>query len=286
MTHIVMNDDYTPSQKKKLFTRLKNFIQGEPQNKSELAAVIHEANQRAVINEDTTEMIQGVLGVTSMKVRDIMIPRSQIVAIQKNLTPEAIMQTVINTTHSRFPVIHDDKDHIEGILLAKDLLKYSFENKHLDFSLHDVIRPAVVVPESKRVDVLLKEFRSKRYHMAIVVDEYGGVSGLITIEDILEEIVGDIEDEYDIEHVDKHNIQALSEHKYKVNALTPIEDFNSFFHTTLSDEEFDTIGGLITHAFGRLPAIEEELTLGEFHVKVIKADTRRLIEVEVCKINS
>tara|TARA_B100001094_G_scaffold285282_1_gene299337 strand:+ start:6432 stop:7280 length:849 start_codon:yes stop_codon:yes gene_type:complete len=276
-----MSDDKPPSQKKNLISRIKQLMQGEPQSTKELEAVIKKAKKRDVITEDTKEMIQGVLDVTTLKVRDVMIPRSQIVAIQKNLTLPEIIQKVVHTTHSRFPVIHDDKDHIEGILLAKDLLKHSFNHPELDFELRDIIRPAVVVPESKRVDVLLKEFRSKRYHMAIVVDEYGGVSGLITIEDILEEIVGDIEDEYDLAPEQKNYIKKVSKNQFHIDALTPIEEFNTLLNTQLSDEEFDTIGGLVAHAFGHLPQTGESITLEKLVFTVLKADTRRIIKLDV-----
>ena len=193
-----MSDDIPPStsaQKKSWLTKVSQLFQGEPQNRNDLVDVIHGAELRDVISQDTREMINGVLEVSDLRVRDIMIPRAQIVALQIDDSVTELLSTVIGTAHSRFPVINEDKDHIEGILLAKDLLQYGFKNNDEPFSLRQVIRPAVVVPESKRVDVLLKEFRSQRYHMAIVVDEYGGVSGLVTIEDILEEIVGEIEDE-------------------------------------------------------------------------------------------
>ncbi|MGL5147507.1 MAG: HlyC/CorC family transporter, partial [Plesiomonas shigelloides] len=233
------------------------------------------------ITEDTREMIQGVLDVSDMRVRDIMIPRAQIVTIKLDSSVEELLSTVIDSAHSRFPVVNEDKDHIEGILLAKDLLKYAFNNSNETFSLANVIRPAVVVPESKRVDVLLKEFRSQRYHMAIVVDEYGGVSGLVTIEDILEEIVGEIEDEFDHESQDETEIRKLNHRVYMVKALTAIEDFNAEFGTDFSDEEFDTVGGLVVHAFGHLPERNEQIMIGGIEFKVINADTRRLIQLKV-----
>ena len=282
MTISIMSEDKPPSASKKtLRERLSNFFQGEPQNKKELEDVIHEAEMRDVINEETKEMMQGVLEVTTLKVRDIMIPRSQITAIQKNQTTKDILKTVIESAHSRFPVIHDDKDHIEGILLAKDLLKYGFKQDTQPFSLDLIIRPAVVVPESKRVDALLKEFRSKRYHMAIVVDEYGGVSGLVTIEDILEEIVGEIEDEYDHELHEQHAIKEIEPNHFLIDALTPIEDFNEHFQTTFKDDEFDTIGGLIAHSFGHLPNKDEQITLKNFEFTIKNSDTRRIIELHV-----
>ncbi len=279
-----MSDDIPPStsaHKKGWFDRVSQLFQGEPQNREDLVEVIHDAEQRELITEDTREMIKGVLEVSDLRVRDIMIPRAQIVAIQFNDSVEELLNTVINSAHSRFPVVNEDKDHIEGILLAKDLLKYGFNNSEEPFSLEKVIRPAVVVPESKRVDVLLKEFRSQRYHMAIVVDEYGGVSGLVTIEDILEEIVGDIEDEFDHDNSDESEIRKAGSRVYMVKALTEIEDFNATFNTQFSDEEFDTVGGLVSHAFGHLPERNEKIVIDGIEFKVISADTRRLLQLRV-----
>ncbi|MBT1444641.1 CNNM family magnesium/cobalt transport protein CorC [Shewanella sp. JM162201] len=279
-----MSDDIPPSsnaQKKGWFERVSQLFQGEPQNRDDLVEVIHDAEQRDLITEDTREMIQGVLEVSDLRVRDIMIPRAQIVAVKIDSSVEDLLSTVIGSAHSRFPVVNEDKDHIEGILLAKDLLKYGFNNSDEPFSLERVIRPAVVVPESKRVDVLLKEFRSQRYHMAIVVDEYGGVSGLVTIEDILEEIVGEIEDEFDHETLEDTEIRKVNNTVYMVKALTAIEDFNEEFGTDFSDEEFDTVGGLVAHAFGHLPERNEQIMIGGIEFKVISADTRRLIQLRV-----
>lgn len=279
-----MSDDIPPStnaQKKNWFDRVSQLFQGEPQNREELVEVIHDAEQRDLITEDTREMIKGVLEVSDLRVRDIMIPRAQIVAVQINNTVEELLSTVISSAHSRFPVVNEDKDHIEGILLAKDLIKYGFNMSEQPFALSKVLRPAVVVPESKRVDVLLKEFRSQRYHMAIVVDEYGGVSGLVTIEDILEEIVGEIEDEFDHDSAEETEIRKVSNRVYMVKALTPVEDFNEEFATQFSDEEFDTIGGLVSHAFGHLPERNEKITIEGIEFKVINADTRRLIQLRV-----
>ncbi|WP_025821533.1 CNNM family magnesium/cobalt transport protein CorC [Shewanella marina] len=277
-----MSDDIPPStnaHKKGWFDKVSQLFQGEPQNREDLVDVIHDAEMRDVITEDTREMIKGVLEVSDLRVRDIMIPRAQIVAIQIDDSVEQLLSTVISSAHSRFPVINEDKDHIEGILLAKDLIQYGFNNSEDPFTLAKVIRPAVVVPESKRVDVLLKEFRSQRYHMAIVVDEYGGVSGLVTIEDILEEIVGEIEDEFDHDSAEETEIRKVSDNVYMLKALTPIEDFNEKFNTTFSDEEFDTVGGLVSHAFGHLPERNEKIVIGDIEFKVISADTRRLLQL-------
>lgn len=279
-----MSDDTPPSMnapKKSWFDRVSQLFQGEPQNREELVEVIHDAEMRELISEDTREMIKGVLEVSDLRVRDIMIPRAQIVAVQINNSVEELLSTIISSAHSRFPVVNEDKDHIEGILLAKDLLPYAFNNSETPFALEKVLRPAVVVPESKRVDVLLKEFRSQRYHMAIVVDEYGGVSGLVTIEDILEEIVGDIEDEFDHDTNDETEIRKVNDHVYMIKALTTVEEFNEQFGTAFSDEEFDTIGGLVSHAFGHLPERNEKVTIDNIEFKVINADTRRLIQLRV-----
>jgi len=279
-----MSDDFPPStnaHKKGWLERFSQLFQGEPQNRDELVEVIHDAEQRDLITEDTREMIKGVLEVSDLRVRDIMIPRAQIVALKVDSSVEELLATVIGSAHSRFPVVNEDKDHVEGILLAKDLLQYGFNNSEEPFSLDKVIRPAVVVPESKRVDVLLKEFRSQRYHMAIVVDEYGGVSGLVTIEDILEEIVGEIEDEFDHDSVEETEIRKVGNTVYMVKALTPIEDFNDEFGTRFSDEEFDTVGGMVSHAFGHLPERNEKVLIDGIEFKVINADTRRLIQLRV-----
>ena len=279
-----MSDDIPPStnaHKKGWFEKVSQLFQGEPQSRDELVEVIHDAELREVISEDTREMIKGVLEVSDLRVRDIMIPRAQIVALKIDNTVEELLSTVIGSAHSRFPVVNEDKDHIEGILLAKDLLQYGFKNNDEPFSLGQVIRPAVVVPESKRVDVLLKEFRSQRYHMAIVVDEYGGVSGLVTIEDILEEIVGEIEDEFDHDSAEETEIRKVGKQLYMLKALTPIEDFNETFGTQFSDEEFDTVGGLVSHAFGHLPERNEKVMIDDIEFKVISADTRRLVQLRV-----
>lgn len=282
-----MSDDIPPSthaHRRNWFEKVSQFFQGEPQNREELVEVIHDAEQRDLISEDTREMIKGVLEVSDLRVRDIMIPRAQIVAIDIDTPIDELIHTVINSAHSRFPVVNDDKDHIEGILLAKDLIPYGF-NKDENFTLRQILRPAVVVPESKRVDVLLKEFRSQRYHMAIVVDEYGGVSGLVTIEDILEEIVGEIEDEFDHDSTEETEIKKVSNRVYMVKALTPVEDFNEKMGTHFSDEEFDTVGGLVSHSFGHLPERNEKITINNIEFKVVSADTRRLIQLRATLLN-
>ncbi|MGM0905810.1 MAG: CNNM family magnesium/cobalt transport protein CorC [Pseudomonadota bacterium] len=262
--------------------KLLQVFAGEPKSREELVDLIQDAEDRDLIDNDTREMIEGVLDVAELKVRDIMIPRSQMVTIDIHQGVDEFLPIVIDSQHSRYPVVTDNKDHVEGILLAKDLLSYGFNMTEEAFSLEKVMRPAVIVPESKRVDVLLKEFRSNRYHMAIVVDEYGGVSGLVTIEDILEEIVGEIEDETDAQgDDDKNNIRRLSQSRYSIKALTTIEDFNQYFNTNFSDEEHDTVGGLVAHGFGHLPQAGEEVTLGNMTFRVTNADKRRIQQLQV-----
>ncbi|GDY24339.1 MULTISPECIES: CNNM family magnesium/cobalt transport protein CorC [unclassified Agarivorans] len=269
------------STKKGWIERIIQLVQGEPKSKEELVEVIQDANQRELIDQNTREMIEGVLDVSSQRVRDIMIPRSQMVTLDVNQTIAESLPTLTEARHSRFPVINEDKDHIEGVLLAKDLLKFAFTEEASTTPLSEVIRPAVVVPESKRIDKLLKEFRSERYHMAIVVDEFGGVSGLVTIEDILELIVGDIEDEFANEEDLQDDIRRINDKTFAVNALTDIEDFNQYFGCEFSDEEVDTVGGLVTHAFGHLPGRGEKIEIEGYHFKVRTADRRRVVQLQV-----
>ncbi len=267
---------------KSWFDKLKLSCSGEPQSKEDLVEVITEAEQRELIDPQTREMIEGVIGVNEMRVRDIMIPRAQMVTIDIDQPVEEFLPVMLDSAHSRFPVINEDKDHIEGILLAKDLLRYAFiNNDDQAFHLRDVLRPAVIVPESKRVDVLLKEFRQQRYHMAIVVDEYGGVSGLVTIEDILELIVGEIEDEYDLEEDGTDDIRPLNKYTYSVKALVPVDEFNRFFETKFSEEEADTIGGIVLKAFGHMPATSDEITIDNIQFKITNSDKRRLMQLKV-----
>ena len=267
--------------RKKWLDRLSHLFQGEPKDRHELVGVIQDAEERDVIDEETKEMIEGVLEIAELRVRDIMIPRSQMVTIRRNQPVETFLPIIIESAHSRFPVINEDKDHVEGILLAKDLLQFAVGPTNEPFSFDKVLRPAVVVPESKRVDRLLKEFQQQRYHMAIVVDEFGGVSGLVTIEDILELIVGEIEDEYDAGDDEQEQIRRVSKSVFAVHGLTPIEEFNDYFDAEFSDEEVDTVGGLVMHAFGHLPKKGEAVTLSGFTFKVVHADRRRLLQLQV-----
>jgi magnesium and cobalt transporter len=279
-----MSDDNSssndsPSPEKGFFTLiLSQLFHGEPKNRGDLVELIRDSEQNDLIDPDTRDMLEGVMDIAEQRVRDIMIPRSQMVTLKCNQQLETCLDVIVESAHSRFPVISEDKDHIEGILMAKDLLPF-MRNDSEPFSINKVLRPVVVVPESRRVDRMLKEFRSQRYHMAIVIDEFGGVSGLVTIEDILELIVGKIEDEYDDE--EDLDIRQLSRHMYTVRALAPIEDFNKVFNTHFSDDEVDTIGGLVMQAFGHLPASEETIEIEGYLFKVTMADSRRIIQVHV-----
>ncbi len=267
------------TEKKNLIQSFLGIFQTEPKNREDLVEVIRDSVENELIDSDTKEMIEGVMEISELRVRDIMIPRPQIISIDSKLPLEACVDIIIESAHSRFPVILDGgKDSIQGILLAKDLLKYLRSDAE-EFNMEAILRPAVIVPESKRVDRMLKEFRSERFHMALVVDEFGAMSGLVTIEDILEQIVGDIEDEFDEEEVEP--IRQLSRHTYAVSALTDIEKFNAFFATEFTDEEVDTFGGLVMQAFGHLPQRGEQIELEQMNVKVTSADNRRLIQLRV-----
>ncbi|MDH3525949.1 MAG: CBS domain-containing protein [Gammaproteobacteria bacterium] len=254
--------------------RLKQTLLWEPTDNEQLIELLRSAQRKNLYDADALAMIEGVLQVDDLQVRDIMIPRSQVVMLDRDAEPQALLRTVVESGHSRFPVIGESRDEIVGILLAKDLLLYTFERTSGHFNVRDILRPAVFVPESKRLNVLLNEFRSSRNHMAIVVDEYGGMAGMVTIEDVLEQIVGEIEDEHDVEEED--TIRKHSEVHYTIKALTPIEDFNEYFGSAFPDEEFDTIGGLVTHRIGHLPKRGERVVIDYFLFKVLRADNRRI----------
>ncbi|MBF7072544.1 CNNM family magnesium/cobalt transport protein CorC [Glaciecola sp. MH2013] len=268
------------SSNKSWLAKLSQTFRGEPRNKEELSEVISDAEQRELIDPQTREMIEGVMSVNEIRVRDIMIPRAQMVTVDIEQDVDEFLPILLDNAHSRYPVISEDKDHIEGILLAKDLLPYAFIPGK-EFHLKEVLREAIIVPESKRVDVLLKEFRQQRYHMAIVVDEYGGVSGLVTIEDILELIVGEIEDEFDTEINESDEIRPLNKHTYSVKALTSVDDFNRFFETNLNEEASDTIGGVVLRAFGHMPNTDDKVTIENLVFKVTNSDKRRILQLKV-----
>jgi magnesium and cobalt transporter len=267
------------SANKSFLHKVMQVLTPEPKNKDQLVEVLDDAQDRDLINPETKQMIKGVLDVSEMRVREIMIPRSQMVTIDINHSLEEFLPIILESGHSRFPVVNEDIDHVDGILLAKDLLAFGFNVQNDDFCLSEIIRPAIIVPESKKVEPLLKEFRSDRYHMAIVVDEYGGVSGVITIEDILEQIVGEIEDETDDEI--EEEIKHLAGNVYLVKALTELNDFNEYFNCDFNEDTADTIGGIVLRQFNHMPQKGELLTIGHFEFKVLAADNRRLQLLQV-----
>jgi magnesium and cobalt transporter len=270
-----MSDEPPSSnQDKSWLERLVSSFSSEPQSQEELLDIIRDAAANKLLDQEALSIIQGALGVSDLHAREIMIPRSQMVTVNVDETPESFLPKVIESGHSRFPVMGENSDDVKGILLAKDLLPLILKG-HEDFTLESVIRPANIIPESKRLNILLREFRENRYHMALVIDEYGGISGLITIEDILEEIVGDISDETDDDHDDVY-IRKVTDDDYIIKALTPIEDFNDYFKTKFSDEEFDTIGGLVMQAFGHLPQRNETTNLETFEFRVLYSDNRQI----------
>jgi magnesium and cobalt transporter len=269
-----MAEDGRPAERRGWLSRLKQQMSGEPQDREALLEELREATERGLVDADALEMLEGVLAVGELHVRDIMVPRSQMTVVGRDDPADRLLPVVVESGHSRFPVIGEDRDQVVGILLAKDLLRYYADDKRSDFDIREVVRPAVFVPESKRLNVLLKEFRKSRHHMAIVVDEYGGVAGLVTIEDVIEQIVGDIADEYDVE--EDQPIRRDSERQFTVRGLTRIPEFNEYFSTAYSDEEFDTIGGLVARSFGRLPRRGESLRIGELEFRVLRADRRRI----------
>jgi magnesium and cobalt transporter len=254
--------------------RITKSMSGEPRDLAELIDKLREASERGLFDGDALVMLEGVLAVADMQVRDIMVPRAQMVFIERDEPPDRLVALVVESGHSRFPVIGEDRDQIVGILLAKDLLRLQAAGDDDSFEIREYMRPVVFVPESKRLNVLLKEFRRSHNHIAIVVDEYGGVSGLVTIEDVIEQIVGDIDDEHDVE--DDQTIRKDAPREFTVRALTPIADFNEFFGTHFSDEEFDTIGGLLMQEFGRLPRRGETIKVGGLVFRVVRADRRRI----------
>lgn len=253
--------------------RLGAAFSGEPTSRGDVLEFLRDAQADGLLDLDTLRMMEGAIAVSELTVGDVMVSRSQMVTVPVDADMRTALRTAVESGHSRFPVHGEDRDQILGILLAKDLLRGISDDG--DLNLHDLLRPAFLIPESKRLDLLLREFRQSRNHMAIVIDEYGGVAGLVTIEDVLEQIVGDIDDEHD-EAEDNAQISARPDGQYVVDALTPIEDFNSRFSADFNDDEYDTIGGLVTAAIGHLPEAGEELTMGRFVFRVVNADARRV----------
>ncbi len=262
------------AQEKSWLERLLHSFSSEPKSREELLTILKDAAENKVLDQEALGIMERTLDVSGQQVREVMIPRSQMICIKYDDKPADFLQTIIESSHSRFPVIGDSQDDIRGILLAKDLLPLILKGCD-DFSLDQIIRPANIIPESKRLNVLLREFREKRYHMALVIDEYGGISGVVTIEDILEEIVGEIEDETDEDEDDAY-IRKVSDLDFVVKALTPIEDFNNHFKTQFSDDEYDTVGGLVMHAFGHLPQRNETTDLDGLQFRVLYSDNRQI----------
>ncbi len=265
-------DSPESSNKPTLLERLSALLLREPEDREQLVRLLHSAYENNLLDADALSMMEGVLQVSERPVREIMIPRAQMDVIDISQPPEKFIPFVIETAHSRFPVIEGDKDNIIGILLAKDLLRYYAGE---EFDMRDMLRPAVFVPESKRLNVLLRDFRCNRNHIALVADEYGGISGMVTIEDVLEQIVGDIEDEYDFDE-DEDNIILEGKERWRVKADTEIDDFNEALGTEFSDEEYDTVGGLVLKSAGQLPKRGDCVTLGELSFTVLRSDSRRL----------
>ena len=253
--------------------RLGALLMREPEDREQLIGLLRSSYDRNLLDSDALSMIEGVLQVAEMQARDIMVPRAQMDVIDISESPDKFIPLVIQTGHSRFPVIEGNKDHVIGILLAKDLLRYYAGEE--EFNVRDMLRPAVFIPWSKRLNVLLKDFRANRNHIALVVDEYGGVAGMVTIEDVLEQIVGDIEDEYDFDETE-NDIITNKGGAYRVKAVTELAKFNEVFGTKFSDEDHDTIGGLVLARFGRMPKRGEQLSFDNLNVKVLRADSRRL----------
>ncbi len=275
-----MSEDPSSSQSKERpqdkswLDKLLNTFSAEPKSRDELLGIIKEAAANKVLDQEAYSIIEGALEVSEQQVREIMIPRSHMVVVKQDESPEEFLTKIISSGHSRFPIIDESIDDIKGVLLAKDLLPLILGGKD-EFKLEDIIRPATIIPESKRLNILLREFRENRYHMALVIDEYGGISGLVTIEDILEEIVGEIEDETDDDNADAF-IRKVNDQDFIIKALTPIDDFNEQFNTQLNDDEFDTIGGIMMHTFGHLPQRNETTEIDGFQFRVLYADSRRI----------
>jgi magnesium and cobalt transporter len=260
-------------EKPSVLDRLSALLMREPESRDQLLELLGSAHERNLLDADALAMIEGVMQVSEMQARDIMIPRAQMDVIDIAESPAQFIPMVMQTAHSRFPVIGENKDNVIGILLAKDLLRYYAGEE--EFNVREMLRPAVFIPESKPLNVLLKEFRASRNHIAIVVDEYGGVAGLVTIEDVLEQIVGDIEDEHDIDELEEKIVEERGG-QFRVKAQTELVDFNEFFGTQFDEDKFDTVGGLVLHHFGRIPKRGEQVTIGSLTIKVLRADSRRM----------
>lgn len=269
-----MSEDRSSNEQKSWLNKLTQAFAHEPRNRQELLEVLRDAHQNKLLDSEALAIVEGAIQVADLQVRDIMVPRSQMVSIKACQTPPEFLPAIIDSAHSRYPVIGESIDEVIGILLAKDLLPLILRDDSKPFNIKDLLRPATFVPESKRLNVLLREFRANHNHMAVVIDEYGGVAGLVTIEDVLEQIVGEIEDEHDVE--EDSYIKPLPSGDFLVKALTPIDNFNEAFDTGFPDDEFDTVGGLVMSAFGHLPKRNEVTEIGEYRFRVLNADSRRI----------
>ncbi|ARU87210.1 HlyC/CorC family transporter [Pseudomonas sp. M30-35] len=269
-----MSEDRSSNEQKSWLNKLTQAFAHEPKNRQELLEVLREAHQNKLLDSEALAIVEGAIQVADLQVRDIMVPRSQMISIKATQTPKEFLPSIIDAAHSRYPVVGESLDDVIGILLAKDLLPLILQDEQQNFNIKDLLRPATFVPESKRLNVLLREFRANHNHMAVVIDEYGGVAGLVTIEDVLEQIVGDIEDEHDVE--EDSYVKPLPSGDFLVKALTPIENFNEAFGTNFSDDEFDTVGGLVMSAFGHLPKRNEVTEIGGFRFRILNADSRRV----------
>ena len=278
-----MSEDRSSNEQKSWFNKLTQAFAHEPRNRQELLEVLREAHQNKLLDSEALAIVEGAIQVADLQVRDIMVPRSQVISIKASQTPREFLPAIIDAAHSRYPVVGESLDDVIGILLVKDLLPLILQGEQPNFNIKDLLRPATFVPESKRLNVLLREFRANHNHMAVVIDEYGGVAGLVTIEDVLEQIVGDIEDEHDVE--EDGYIKPLPSGDYLIKALTPIDSFNETFDSQFSDDEYDTVGGLVMSAFGHLPKRNEVTEIGEFRFRVLNADSRRIHLLRLTPVN-
>ncbi len=276
-----MNDIKEPPSTwwKRTCSKILKRFQKDPDNKQQLTEILRDAEKHNLIKPDSLTMMEGVLLVSEMQVRDIMIPRSQMIVVLEDMEFKEYLPIIVESGHSRFPMMDDKHEHVMGILLAKDMLACVAEDGIEDFNVRDVLRQPIFVPESKRLNILLAEFRRSRNHMAIVIDEYGGIAGLVTIEDVIEQIVGEIDDEHDLE--DEEFVRKHHKDRYTVKAQMPLDEFNEYFGTSFEDEENETIGGVIIDEFGHLPKRGERLEFGGFDFKVIRADRRRILTMRI-----
>ncbi len=278
-----MSENDINDQSKSWLEKLSMAFINEPTSRDELVSLLRSAQQRELLDDEALSIIEGAMTVSKMKTREIMVPRSQVVFVQLDMTPEEFLPLIIDSGHSRFPVLDDGPDKVVGILMAKDLLPLALNRNRIRFNIRDILRNCTAIPESKPVDILLQDFREKRNHIAVVYDEYANISGIVTIEDVLEQIIGDIEDEYDI-HEDDF-IKQHTDGSYTVKALTPIEDFNEHFGCHFSDRYVDTVGGVVLGQFGHLPKRDETVVVDGFNFKVLNADSRRIHLLELVLTN-